>query len=119
LIDQIIENRFLALQAMQASNQEDNQIYKLIRDMIETEPEKRISLETVAMRLEILFPPSATRQEYRKHDQPTQDGNDESSQNSGSTSQDIEKGNVYKTTASGGLSFENIDEVKLLFLNEF
>jgi hypothetical protein len=110
LIDQIIENRFLALQAMQASNQKDNQIYELIREMIETEPEKRISLETVVMRLE-LFPPSATSQEYRKHVQPTQDSNDDSSQKSSSTSQDIERGNVSKPTVSCSTSFENKDEV--------
>jgi hypothetical protein len=60
--------------------------------MIETEPGKRISLESVVKRLENLFPPSATSYDNkdRKDDQATQDGDDESSHKSISTSQDIE-----------------------------
>ncbi|XP_046457674.1 uncharacterized protein LOC124204625 [Daphnia pulex] len=107
----VVEQNPVELETMQASNHEESKVYELIGDMIDTEPEKRISLETVVKELETLFPPFATSQEYRKHVQPTQDGNDDSSQKSSSTSQDIERGKVSKPTVSCGTSFENIDEV--------
>ncbi len=54
------EIRFLPLEAMQASNHELNPVYELIRDMIDPQPEKRISLESVVKRLENVLSPSAT-----------------------------------------------------------
>jgi hypothetical protein len=57
------------LASMQALIHE--KVYDFIRDMIDPQPEKRISLKSVVMQLETLFPPSATSsQEYRKDDQP-------------------------------------------------
>ncbi len=111
MTDQIIENRFLPLEAIRTSNKELSQVYELIRDMIKTQPKKRISLESVVMRLETLFPPSATSYDskYRKDDQAPQDGDDGSSQKSSSTSQDIERGNVSGTESCRSL--EKIDEV--------
>jgi serine/threonine protein kinase len=60
LTDQIIENLFFLLEAMQASNHELSQVYELIRYMIEEEPDDRISLGTVVKELETVLPPSTT-----------------------------------------------------------
>jgi hypothetical protein len=81
--------------------------------MIKTEPGKRISLGTVVKRLENLFPPSATGYDNKdgKEDQATQDADDETSHKSISKNQDIERGNVSKTTVSCPTSFEKIEEV--------
>ncbi len=60
MTDQIIENLFFLLEAMQASNHELSQVYELIRYMIEEEPDDRISLGTVVKELETVLPPSTT-----------------------------------------------------------
>ncbi|XP_046457558.1 tyrosine-protein kinase HTK16-like isoform X2 [Daphnia pulex] len=56
----LMKQKPVKLEALQASNHELSPVYELIRDMIDPQPEKRISLESVVKRLENVLPPSAT-----------------------------------------------------------
>lgn len=98
---------------MQASKHE--KVYDFIRDMIDPKPEKRISLKSVVMRLETLFPPSTTSfQEYRKDDQP----NPETATTSGNPCETEVEGKITdvrdqegNSTNKTGLE-EEVEEVK-------